>query len=107
MNVGLWGSSMNKIRFYYNDFINWDILLVLDSFSFIDDGIHTLDNRSPDMPFDYVGQAGNDYSEDDYDYTGTDDFRDGHGFASWRLGWSCDVVYLFICFVIGMCCHST
>ena len=59
-------------------------LLVLNSLSFIADGIHTLDNRHPDMPFDYVGQgqAGNDYPEDDYDYTGAGDFGDGHGFAS-------------------------
>ena len=59
-------------------------MLVLNSLGFIADGIHTLDNRRPDMPFDYAGQsqAGNDYLEDDYDYTGADDFRDGHGFAS-------------------------
>ena len=59
-------------------------LLVLNSLGFIADGIHTLDNRRPDMPFDYVGQgqAGNDYPEEVYDYTGAGDFGDGHGFAS-------------------------
>ena len=59
-------------------------LVSLDSFGFIVDGIHTLDNRRPDMSFDYAGQgqAGNDYSEDDYDYAGAGDFGDGHGFAS-------------------------
>ena len=34
------------------------------------------------MPFDYAGQAGNDYPEDDYDYVGVGDFGDGHGFAN-------------------------
>ena len=59
-------------------------MLVLNSLDFIDDGIHTLDNRRLDMPFDYagLGQAGNDYPEDDYDYTRASNFRDGHGFAS-------------------------
>ena len=59
-------------------------MLVLNSLGFIVDGIHTLDNRRPDMPFDYAdqGQAGNGYSEDDYDYTGPGDFKNGHGFAS-------------------------
>ena len=59
-------------------------LLALNSLSFIADGIHTLDNRRLDMPFDYArqGQAGNDCPEDDYDYTGVGDFGDGHGFAS-------------------------
>ena len=59
-------------------------MLVLNSLGFIADGIHTLDNRRPDIPFDYAdqGQAGNDYSEEDYDYVGAGDFRDVHGFAS-------------------------
>ena len=59
-------------------------MLVLNSLGFIVDGIHTLDYRRPDMPFDYAsqGQAVNDYPEDDYDYTGTGDFGDSHGFAS-------------------------
>ena len=59
-------------------------LVSIDSLGFIADDIHTLDNRRPDMPFDYAGQGqtGNDYPEDDYDYTGTGDFGDGHGFAS-------------------------
>ena len=72
------------MRFIYNEFMIWDILLVLNSLGFIADGIHTLDNRRPDMPFDYAGQgqAGNDYPEEDYDYIGVSDFGDGHGFAS-------------------------
>ena len=59
-------------------------MLVLNSLSFIADGIHTLDNRRPDMSFDYAGQgpAGNDYLEDDYDYARASDFGDDHGFAS-------------------------
>ena len=59
-------------------------LVSLDSLGFIADGIYTLDNRRPDMHFDYAsrGQAGNDYSEDDYDYAGAGNFGDGHGFAS-------------------------
>ena len=63
-------------------------LVSIDSLSFIADGIHTLDNRCLDMPFDYAdqGQAGNDYSEDDYDYTKAGDFENSHDFASWRLG---------------------
>ena len=46
----------------------------MNSLGFIGDGIYTLDNRCPNMPFDYAGQgqAGNDYPEDDYDYTRTD-----------------------------------
>ena len=59
-------------------------MLVLDSLGFIADGIHTLDNRLPNMPFDYAGQgqAGNDYPEDDYDYAGAGNFGDCHSFAS-------------------------
>ena len=57
-------------------------LVSLDSLGFIADGIHTLDNRCPYMPFDFAGQAGNDYPEDDCNYTGADDFGDNHGFAS-------------------------
>ena len=59
-------------------------MLVLISLGFIADGIHTLDNRRLDMPFDYTGQgqADNDYTEDDYEYIGASNFGDGHGFAS-------------------------
>ena len=65
MNIGILGSSMNEIRVYYSNFINWDILLVSDSLNFIADGIYTLDNRRPVLPFDYVGQglADNEYME--------------------------------------------
>ena len=59
-------------------------MLVLNSLGFIADGIYTLDNRRLGMSFDYAGQdqAGDNYSEDDYDYTGAGNFEDGHGFAS-------------------------
>ena len=65
------------------NFINWDILLVWNSVGFIADGIHTLDNRRPVLPFDYVGQGFTDdaYVEGAYD-------EDGYDFASWRLGCS-------------------
>ena len=63
--------------------MNWDILLVLDSLGFIADGIHTLDNQRPVLPFDYVGQGLTDdnYVEGNYD-------ENDYGFASWRLGCS-------------------
>ena len=63
--------------------INWDILLVLDSLGFIANGIHTLDNRRPVLPFDYIGRglADNEYVEGAYD-------ENSYGFASWRLGCS-------------------
>ena len=51
------GFGLNEMRFDYNEFIIWHILLVLNSLDFIADGIHTLDNRRPDMPFDYAGQG--------------------------------------------------
>ena len=59
-------------------------LVSLDSLDFLVDGIHTLDNRRPEISFDYAGQgqAGNDYSEEDFNYAGADDLGDGHGFAS-------------------------
>ena len=54
---GIVGFELNEIRFSYNNFINWDILLVLDSLGFIADGIHTLDNQRPVLPFDYAGRG--------------------------------------------------
>ena len=74
---------MNEIRFGYNNFINWDILLVLNSLDFIANGIHTLDNRRPVLPFDYAGQglADDAYVERAYN-------ENGYGFANWRLGCS-------------------
>ena len=86
MNTGLLGSSMNMIRFGYNNFLNWDILLVLDSLSFTADGIHNLDNQCPVLPFDYAGQGLVDdaYVEGTYDENSFD-------FASWRL--SCGSLY--------------
>ena len=70
--------------------MNWDILLVLDSLGFIVDGIHTLDNRRPVLPFDYAGRGLTDdtYVEGTYD-------ENGYDFASWRLGCS----YLWCTFV--------
>ena len=82
MNLGSLGLSTNEIQFSYNNFINWDILLVLDSLDFIADGLHTLDNRRPVLPFNFAGRelADNEYMEGAYD-------EDGYGFASWRLGY--------------------
>ena len=77
------GLSMNEIQFGYNIFINWDILLVLNSLGFIADGMYTLDNRRLVLPFDYAGRglANNEYVEGAYD-------ENSYGFASWRLGCS-------------------
>ena len=54
-----------------------DTLLVLNSLGLIADGMYTLDNRCPILPFDYAGRgiAGNDYVEGDYD-------ENSYGFAS-------------------------
>ena len=81
--MALLGSSMNEIRFGYNNFINWDTLLVLDSLDFIASGIHTLDNRRPVLPFDYAGRGLTDdaYVEGAYD-------EDSYSFSNWRLGCS-------------------
>ena len=51
-----------------------DTWLVLNSLSLIADGIYTMNNRRPVLPFDYTGQglAGNDYVEGDYDKNGYD-----------------------------------
>ena len=64
-----------------------DTLLVLNSLYLIADGMYTLDNRRPVLPFDYVGQgvAGGDYMEGGYarvNYTGEDYDENGYGFAS-------------------------
>ena len=52
-------------------------MLVLDSLGLIADGIHTLDNRRPVLPFDYTGRelADNEYVEGAYD-------DNSYGFAS-------------------------
>ena len=52
-------------------------MLVLDSLGFIDDGIYTLDNQHPVLPFDYAGRelADDAYVEGTYD-------ENGYGFAS-------------------------
>ena len=52
-------------------------MLVLDSLSFIADGIHTLDNQRLVLPFDYAGRglADNEYVEGTYD-------ENDYGFAS-------------------------
>ena len=49
----------------------------MDSLGFIADGIHTLDNRRPVLPFDYAGRELTDdvYVEGAYD-------EDGYGFAN-------------------------
>ena len=50
-------------------------MLVLNSLDFIADGIHTLDNHHPVLPFDYAGRGLADdayvegaYNENDYDF---------------------------------------
>ena len=52
-------------------------MLVLNSLGFIDEGIHTLDNRRPILPFDYAGRGlvDNEYVERAYD-------ENGYGFTS-------------------------
>ena len=54
-----------------------DTWLVLNLLSFIADGMYTVDNRRPVLPFDYAGQGptGDNYMEGDYD-------ENGFGFAS-------------------------
>ena len=54
-----------------------DTWLVLNSLGFITDGMYTLDNQHPVLPFEYAGRglAGNDYVEGDYD-------ENGYNFAS-------------------------
>ena len=50
---------------YLINFMILDTWLVLNSLSLIADGLYTLDNRRPVLPFDYVGRgfAGDDYKE--------------------------------------------
>ena len=72
---------MNELQFSYNNLMIWDVLLVLNSLGFIADGIHTLDNQRPVLPFDYAGRG----LADDVYVEGTYD-ENGYDFASWRLG---------------------
>ena len=50
---------------------------MLNSLDFMVDGIHTLDNRCPVLPFDYAGRGltDNEYVEGGYD-------QNSYGFAS-------------------------
>ena len=50
----------------------------MNSLGLIADGMYTLENRRPVLPFDYAswGLTGDDYMEGDYD-------ENGYGFASW------------------------
>ena len=59
-----------------------DTWLVLNSLGLIADGIYTLDNWRPILPFDYAGRgcACSDYVEGDYD-------ENGYGFASVDDNW--------------------
>ena len=64
-----------------------DTLLVLNSLGLIADGMYTLDNRHPVLPFDYIGQglANDDYIEEGYarvNYTGEDYDENDYSFAS-------------------------
>ena len=54
---------------YLINFMISDTWLVLNLFGLIVDGVYTLDNRRPVLPFDYVdrGLTGDDYVEGDYD----------------------------------------
>ena len=56
--------------------MNLDTWLVLNSLGLIANGIYTLDNRRPVLPFDYAGRGltSNDYVEGGYD-------ENGYGFA--------------------------
>ena len=64
-----------------------DTWLVLNSLGLIANGMYTLDNRHPVLPFDYTGQGltGDGYVEGGYtrkNYTGEDYDENGYGFAS-------------------------
>ena len=52
-------------------------LLVLNSVGLIADGMYTLENRRPVLPFDYAGRGltSDDYMEEDYN-------ENSHGFSS-------------------------
>ena len=60
---------MKRDTIYLINFMILDTWLVLNSRGFIVDGMHTLDNRRPILPFDYAswGLADSDYAEGDYD----------------------------------------
>ena len=67
---------MKRDTKYLINFVILDTLLVLNSLGFIADGMYTLDNRRPILPFDYTSRlADTDYMEGDYD-------ENGYGFAS-------------------------
>ena len=68
---------MKRDTRYLINFMILDTWLVLNSLSFIADGMYTLDNRRPVLPFDHAdrGLAGDDYVGGDYD-------ENGYGFTS-------------------------
>ena len=68
---------MKRDMKYLINFMISDTWLVLNSLSFIADGMYTLDNLRPVLPFDYAGRglSGDNYVERDYD-------EDGYGFAN-------------------------
>ena len=68
---------MKRDTKYLINFMISDTQLVLNSLGLIADGMYTLDNRRPVLPFDYIGRGlvDNDYVEGDYD-------ENGCGFAS-------------------------
>ena len=74
---------MKRDTQYLINFMISDTRLVLNSLSLIADGIYTLDNRRPVLPFDYAGRglAGSDYVEGDC-------YENGYGFASGKVGCS-------------------
>ena len=75
-------------------------MTVLNSLSFIAEGIHTLDNRRPDMQATNIRRMITTTLETAISETVmVTPVEDWAGV--------CDVVYLFICFVIGMRFHLT
>ena len=81
------------MRYYSNNSTIIDTLLVLNSLGLIADGMYTLDNRRPVLPFDYADQglANDDYVEEGYvceNCTGEDYNENDYGFARVRLGFS-------------------
>ena len=73
--MGLLGSITNELRFSHNKLHDLRYLVSIDSLGFIADGIHTLDNQRPVLPFDYAGRGLADdayvegaYDENDYSF---------------------------------------
>ena len=75
------------MQYYSDNSMISDTWLVLNSLGLIADGMYTLENRCPVLPFDYACQrlAGDGYVERGYarkNYTGKDYDESDYGFAS-------------------------